>query len=101
MLKEPINDKMVNDKIVNSFALVTGSSSGIGLEFARQLAQRGYPLILVSNEDKINDCAWQLGEQYNVVTHALVRDLGKPEAPRELYDYCHEQGWTVHKGKEC
>ena len=86
---------MVNDKIVNSFALVTGSSSGIGLEFARQLAQRGYPLILVSNEDKINDCARQLSEQYNVVTHALVRDLAKPEAPRELYDYCHEQDWTV------
>ena len=95
MLKEPINDKMVNDKIVNSYALVTGSSSGIGLEFARQLAQRGYPLILVSNEDKINDCARQLSEQYNVVTHALVRDLGKQDAPRELYDYCHAQDWTV------
>ena len=95
MLKEPINDKMVNDKIVNSYALVTGSSSGIGIEFARQLAQRGYPLILVSNEDKINDCARQLSEQYNVVTHALVRDLGTQDAPRELYDYCHAQDWTV------
>ena len=86
---------MVNDKIVNSYALVTGSSSGIGLEFARQLAQRGYPLILVSNEDKINDCARQLSEQYNVVAHALVRDLGTQDAPRELYDYCHAQDWTV------
>ena len=30
-------------------ALITGGSSGMGLEFARQLAGRGYDLILVSN----------------------------------------------------
>ena len=30
------------------FALVTGASSGMGLEFARQLAQRGYNLLIVS-----------------------------------------------------
>ena len=31
------------------FALVTGASSGMGLEFAKQLAQRGYNLLIVSN----------------------------------------------------
>jgi len=86
---------MVNDQIVNSFALVTGASSGIGLEFARQLAQKGYPLIIVSNEDKITDCAATLGEQYNIEAHGLVRNLGTPDAARELYDYCHNQGWQV------
>ena len=81
--------------ITNNFALVTGASSGIGLEFARQLAQKGYPLIIVSNEEKIADCATMLAEQYGVTVHGLVRNLGVPEAARELYDYCHQQGWEV------
>lgn len=77
------------------FALVTGASSGIGYEFARQLAQKGYPLIIVSNVDEIMACAAKLSEQYGVTVHGLVRNLGTPDAARELYDYCHQQGWAV------
>lgn len=77
------------------YALVTGASSGIGLEFARQLAQKGYPLIIVSNVYEIMDCAKQLNEQYGVTVHGLVRDLGQQDSARELYDYCHEQGWEI------
>jgi len=79
----------------NNFALVTGASSGIGYEYARQLAQKGYPLIIVSNEEKIADCATEISGQYGVTVHGLVRNLGTPDAARELYDYCHEQGWDV------
>lgn len=81
--------------MTTNFALVTGASSGIGLEFARQLAQRGYPLVMVSNEEKISACAKQLSEEYKVVAHGLVRDLSLQSAARELYDYCHEQGWEI------
>ena len=42
-------------------ALITGGSSGLGLEFARQLAERGYDLILVSNRaDELDSAAAEI-----------------------------------------
>ena len=42
------------------FALVTGASSGMGLEFAKQLAHRGYNLLIVSNVPEINGAAEEI-----------------------------------------
>ena len=71
------------------FAIVTGASSGMGLEFARQLAQRGYNLLIVSNEERINDVANELtNERANELTVIpLVMDLGQQSSARELYEY--------------
>ena len=83
-----------------SYALVTGASSGIGLEFARQLAQRGYHLLIVSNEDAIHSRASEItaelasqGKQIEVLS--MVMDLGQQSAARELYDYTHARGLEI------
>lgn len=79
-----------------SYAIVTGASSGMGVEFAKQLAMRGYNLLIVSNEEAINDVAKDIKEankELDVIP--LVLDLGQQSSARELYEYAHTHGLEI------
>ena len=70
----------------NEYALITGASSGIGLEYARQLAAEGYNLILVGNQaDENCRVAEYLASQYGVRTLPIYADLAREGAAYELY----------------
>lgn len=70
------------------FAIVTGASSGMGLEFARQLGAKGYNLLIVSNEEAIHARADELRTFCPALEIIpLVMDLGQQSAARELYEY--------------
>ena len=72
-------------------ALITGGSSGMGLEFARQLAAKGYDLILVSNrEDELEKASKQLSEEYPVSVTTHFQDLATTTAADELFAWCKE-----------
>lgn len=72
-------------------ALVTGGSSGIGLEFARQLAQKGYALALVSNRgQELADAAERLKAEFGANVETLCIDLAKPGAAEEVLAWCPE-----------
>lgn len=66
-------------------ALVTGASSGIGLEMAADLASRGHDLILVArSEQALIELASDLHEKHGVDVEIHVQDLGKPNAASTL-----------------
>ncbi len=62
-------------------ALVTGASSGIGAEFARQLAARGHGVALVARRDsRLEDLAADLRARHGVRAEPLACDLTDPAA---------------------
>lgn len=63
-----------------SWALVTGASSGIGAEFARQLAARGLDVILCARRrEPMERLAAQLTAEHGVNTHVVPIDLSRPD----------------------
>ena len=77
-------------------ALVTGASSGMGLEYATQLAARGIDLIIVSNQQKeLDEVAARLAERYGVSVTARFQDLACEGAADGLYAFCVESGLQV------
>ena len=68
-------------------AVVTGASSGIGQEFARQLGARGYDLVLVARRiDRLEELATRLRPVHNVECVAFEADLARPEECDRLCD---------------
>lgn len=75
--------------------LITGASSGIGAELARQWAARGQSLILAARRtDRLQTLANQC-RQLGVTCDFLPIDLRQPDAPGQLHQTCHARGWTI------
>ena len=69
-------------------ALVTGASSGIGECYAKQLAARGYNLIIVSRDkEQLEAVANQIREKEGVKVTVLAKDLATTTAAEELFEW--------------
>ena len=78
-------------------SLVTGASSGIGLQYATQLARDYHTdLLLVSNQElELRQVAADLSFRYGVHAIPLYADLSLPDAAERLHQYCRDNGLVV------
>jgi short-subunit dehydrogenase len=77
-------------------ALITGASSGFGLEFAKLFAKDGYDVVLVSrNPERLAEVAMDLKVEYGVRTVILEKDLSVPGSAKQLYDEVQSSHITV------
>jgi len=76
--------------------LITGASSGIGLELARLFAKDGYRLVIVArSEQDLTNTATTFSSEYGVEVTPISKDLFNPEAAFELYEELKAKGITV------
>lgn len=77
-------------------ALVTGASTGIGRQYAEQLAALGYNLIVVSRtEPLLEELAAELREKYGVHVVVHVKDLATMSAAEELFAWTEQEKLKV------
>ena len=67
-------------------ALVTGASSGIGLEFAKLLAREGHDLVLLARRREVLEgLARELAVKHRVAVRVIAKDLAAPDSAAETF----------------
>ena len=67
-------------------ALITGASSGIGLAFAEELAERGFDLVLVARRtDRLLELSEKLERQHGTKVSICDADLSQANAPLHIH----------------
>lgn len=80
---------------MNKTALITGASSGIGLELARIFAADKHDLVLVARStDKLQALATEL-RQHGIRCEVLSKDLQNDNAPYEIFQWCQENNISI------
>ena len=81
---------------MKKIALITGASSGLGLEFAKIYAKNGYNLVIVArSEGKLYQLKAELENAYNIEVIVFAKDLSERDAGHEVFDYCLENNIEV------
>jgi short-subunit dehydrogenase len=77
-------------------ALITGGSTGIGYELAREFAAHGHDLVLVArHRDALEAAAGRIEGKYGVKVTTFVFDLSDPVTPQQLFDATEGAGTQI------
>lgn len=87
---------MAKQELRGRWGLVTGASSGLGVDFARELARRRMNVVLVARrEERLREVKAELEDKYGVAAVVIAKDLAALDAPRDLYDELNERGIQI------
>jgi uncharacterized protein len=76
--------------------LITGASSGIGLELAKLFAADKHNLVLVArNQGALEKLAEELRREHGVEVAVLPKDLANPSSPQAIFDHLDASGISV------
>jgi short-subunit dehydrogenase len=80
----------------NPIALITGASSGIGLELAKLFARESHDLALVArSHDKLKGIAEELQQIYGVQVKYYAKDLSVSSSPEEIFEILQSEGGNI------
>lgn len=82
---------------MSNTALVTGASSGLGVEFARYHASRGGDVIITARrEERLKELKAELEAKHDVTVHVVALDLGASGGAKKLYDAVRKIGSDIN-----
>jgi uncharacterized protein len=81
----------------NRYTLITGASRGIGEAMAKYCASKKFNLILVARtRDKLEELAYRLTEEHDVIVETFVADLTDPDIGVKLFNWCRSNHLNVN-----
>lgn len=87
---------IMNGDKIKPWALVTGASAGIGAEFCRQLAAKGYKLVLVARRgERLNDLANELRQNFDADSLVITADLAQRDACERIVQRLEAEGVEI------
>lgn len=85
-----------------NYALITGASSGIGLELAKQLAAKDFDVILVARSvDKLQSLATELAAKHGIQARVASADLTQAASIQNLATLLNKQGLNIRVLVNC
>src|SRR5665648_319554 len=80
-----------------SYALITGSSAGLGKAIAGGLAGRGYNLVLVALPGTgLSEISSDLEKMHGIVTHCFEADMCESDTPRLIKEFTTSKGIVIN-----